>query len=174
MSFPSPSQPFRLILGYGNTLRQDDGLGYLWAEQVQHQSQNAPGSLPLKSLAVHQLTPDLAAIVSEAQDIIFGDVVPGEAPIAPSSHLKPVADTPQGLVLYRLQPIAHPGQLGHQSNPAHILALCQTLYGVQPPALWLLMPGEQFGYGETLSPLGQTSLQLAVDWTLKNPQIPDI
>ena len=58
-----------LIIGYGNTLRGDDGVGYKIAEIIEQWNINN-----ITSLAVHQLTPDLAENIAQADTVIFVDM----------------------------------------------------------------------------------------------------
>ena len=59
-----------LVIGYGNTLRSDDGAGQIVAEKIAQW--NLPG---VRSLAVHQLTPELAEIIAQADAVIFIDAI---------------------------------------------------------------------------------------------------
>jgi hydrogenase maturation protease len=57
-----------LIIGYGNSLRSDDAAGIKVAETI------ATWQLPhVRSLAVHQLTPELAAELAAVELVIFVD-----------------------------------------------------------------------------------------------------
>jgi hydrogenase maturation protease len=57
-----------VVIGYGNTLRGDDGAGPAVAQAI------ADRALPgVRSLAVPQLTPELAEIVAEANLVVFVD-----------------------------------------------------------------------------------------------------
>jgi hydrogenase maturation protease len=59
----------KLIIGYGNPLRGDDDVGWEAASRL-------AAALPSEAvhiLAVHQLTPELAEAVSEADLLIFVD-----------------------------------------------------------------------------------------------------
>jgi hydrogenase maturation protease len=51
--------PGTLIIGYGNPLREDDGVGWQVADQL---LKNSEGSI--KVLTAHQLTPELAEPIS--------------------------------------------------------------------------------------------------------------
>ncbi len=63
------------MIGYGNTLRSDDGVGPRVAMAVA--SWGWPG---LKAIAVHQLTPELAEPLAAAELAIFVDArLVGEA-----------------------------------------------------------------------------------------------
>ena len=60
--------PRTLIIGYGNPLRGDDGLGW----QVASELAKCVDAL-ISVVAVHQLTPELAEPVSDADLVIFVD-----------------------------------------------------------------------------------------------------
>lgn len=63
-----------LIIGYGNNLRSDDGVGRYLAEIIEQQQ------LPLvKALSVHQLTPELVLEIADSQAVIFIDAIAGES-----------------------------------------------------------------------------------------------
>ena len=73
-----------LIIGYGNTLRRDDGVGPKVAEAV------AALALPgVRALAYPLLTPELAEAVSQARVVIFVDAA---------------VDAPRGVQLRKLAP----------------------------------------------------------------------
>ena len=59
-----------LVIGYGNTLRSDDGAGQRVAEKIGQWE--LPG---VGALAVHQLTPELAENIAQADAVIFVDAV---------------------------------------------------------------------------------------------------
>ena len=145
----SPTRPLRLVIGYGNTIRQDDGVGYRLAEFLaQH-----PPSLDfcdLKAIAVHQLTPDLAAEVAQATEVIFVDMVP-TSPTVQLHQLTPQSQMSVGKT-----------SLGHLSDPQCILQLSDRLFGASPQGYWLLIPGERWEMGEDLSPLAQQGFSQAL------------
>lgn len=57
-----------LVIGFGNTLRGDDGVGPLVAEQV-----DTWNLRNVRSLSVHQLTPELAADIAQVETVFFID-----------------------------------------------------------------------------------------------------
>ncbi len=132
-----------LIIGYGNTLRSDDGAGQRVAELV------AEWKLPnLLSLPVHQLTPELAEPISQAELVIFVDAYPATSEQGlqvhqlsdpPSSHTQLEGES-QGL------------NIGHMVDPRSLLALSQLIYNNAPPAWWILVPAVNFEFGESFSP----------------------
>jgi hydrogenase maturation protease len=71
-----------LIIGYGSTLRSDDGVGYLIAEKLMDLFDDASAKNPPEVVARQQLTPDLADDLSRVDKVIFidacADAAPGE------------------------------------------------------------------------------------------------
>ena len=121
-----------LIVGYGNPLRCDDGVGWRAAEALSR-------SLPFPEIEIvirHQLTPELADNLRYADLVFFIDAAhdgqPGELTCEPLT--------------------LQPGIIGsHQLSPARLLALAQQLYGATPRAFAVSLCGECFDHGSTLS-----------------------
>lgn len=134
-----------LVIGYGNTLRGDDGVGYLAAEQV------AAWNLPqVLAIACHQLTPELAADIIAGDRVIFIDAaLPG---------------TQTEVALQSLQPTAAAALDAHQSDPAALLQLTAQLFGPPPEAYHLLLPTAQMDFSEALSAIAQVGLSTALKW----------
>jgi hydrogenase maturation protease len=65
-----------LVIGYGNTLRRDDGVGVRVAELLAVDPRMEGADI----LAVHQLTPELAIDVGEATLVVFVDADPSVEP----------------------------------------------------------------------------------------------
>jgi hydrogenase maturation protease len=137
-----------LVLGYGNTLRGDDGVGYRLAEAVEewHLAQ-------LEAYPCHQLTPDLAALIAEQERVFFVDAALPQNPHRP-------------LILTRIIPESAPSLpfTGHHTRPIDLLIITQQLYGQSPLAYTLLLPTWAMGYGEDLSPIAQTGLRQGLRW----------
>jgi hydrogenase maturation protease len=133
-----------LVIGYGNSLRGDDGVGPLVAEQV------AAWDLPdVRSLSVHQLTPELAAEMAQVEQVFFVDACVLE-------------DLEDKCKIDRLFPTASPTSLDHTWSPNMLLYLAKTLYDAEPIAYHMLIPAMQFGYGETLSAIARNG----TDWVI--------
>ncbi|NQV10661.1 MAG: hydrogenase maturation protease [Cyanobacteria bacterium] len=132
-----------LLIGWGNGLRQDDGVGRAIAAQVQ-----AWGLARLSVIARTQLTPELAPQLAAARRVLFVDAA-AEA-----------AAGPGGWRLERLLPPASvpavvPGTtelFSHQASAVGLLQLAATLYGRRPPAWQLLVTAHGFGFGTGLTP----------------------
>ncbi len=139
-----------LIIGYGNTLRNDDGAGQRVAEIV------AEWDWPeVRSLACVQLTPELAAEMATATTVIFVDAVAVE---------------PQTTVAVDVQPLVmaadqwdQPIKWGHHGDPRSLLCLTYQLYQASPIAYWLLIPGINFELGEVFSETTKAGIQVALE-----------
>jgi hydrogenase maturation protease len=117
-----------LVIGIGNRVRTDDGVGSAIIESLGCRR-------GVECRVVHQLTPDLAQPVAEAERVLFVDASIGE----------------HEMRLTRLT--AEPGRgLGHSMSPAGLLDLAARLYEGAPEAWLLSVPGSDFGFGESLSP----------------------
>jgi hydrogenase maturation protease len=112
-------------------LRNDDGVGWQLAEE-------------LGGLAVHQLTPELAAELAMVERVLFVD-----AWQVPPGLLEPGRTQPW---LRAVVPGAGGPGSSHQLEPAELLALTAALYGAQPVAQELLLPARNFAHGTRLSP----------------------
>jgi hydrogenase maturation protease len=131
-----------LIIGYGNTLRGDDGVGYRAAEQVE--AWNLPG---VRAIACHQLTPELAADMAECDRVIFVDAT------LPGTHT--------AVSVQSLQPDPTPLET-HFSTPVGVLQMAQQLFNHCPEAYQVLIPTHSMEFTESLSPLTQTALKTAL------------
>ncbi|MDX9753896.1 MAG: hydrogenase maturation protease [bacterium] len=124
-----------LIIGYGNPLRKDDGVGWHVAQQFQDELFAASVSI----LALHQLTPELAEDMSQADLVILIDAEEGTVPGA--------------IQCRRIEPQpAATSAFTHQFDPPTLLALVQEFFAVCPTVYLLTVCGGDFGYGEEFSP----------------------
>ena len=143
---PQPPQ----LIGIGNRLRSDDGIGYRIAETLRSEDS------AMQVLAVQQLTPELADPIATAAAVLFVD----------ASVLDPGADQ------LRLEPLLPHGgitdaaamraPLSHQFSPIGLLQLSQRLYGRWPPAWQLLIPVQELELGERLSPAATAAMAEAL------------
>ena len=132
-----------LVIGYGNTLRRDDGVGPRVADAV------AALALPgVRALACPLLTPELADPVSRARVAIFVDAA---------------VDAPREVQLRKLAPADTSQIMAHAASPATLLALARDVFGHAPEAWWLTIPVEDLGIGEELSAFARRGLETAVE-----------
>jgi hydrogenase maturation protease len=139
-----------LIIGYGNPLRGDDGLGWHAAQMLAEDEW--PGHV--RVLARHQLTLELAAQAAEADFVVFIDAcddtcTDAGAAAEAGAQVRCAAVVPEPAAV---------GSMSHHLHPAALLACTQVLYGVCPAAVVCSLPMRASGYGEDLSPAVQAAL----------------
>ncbi len=123
-----------LILGYGNPLRGDDGLGWHAVERLRRIL--AGDDIELR--AVHQLTPEIAELLSRVERVVFVDAA---------------AEGEPGVVQRRrLAPSETAAAFTHQATPSALLAASQALYGRAPEAELFSIPVESTELGYQLAP----------------------
>ena len=120
-----------LVIGYGNTLRGDDGVGPRVAEAVG--KLHLPG---VRTLTCPLLTPELADLVSRAGKVIFVDAA---------------VDAPKTVQWRELQPNETSQLLAHAADPRTLLALARDVFGRAPRAWWLTIPAVDLGFREGFS-----------------------
>ena len=127
-----------LVIGYGNPLREDDGVGWRVVEEIRRQKAEGRNSQSLETIATHQLLPELAEEVSEAELVIFVDAsVEGE---------------PGEILVREIVPITQEmGAFTHHFDPAGLLGYARDLYGRFPRAYLVTITAVSLGYGEGLS-----------------------
>ena len=134
-----------LVIGYGNSLRSDDGAGQKVAQTVAQWKLDH-----VSALGVHQLTPELAANLAEVDTVFFVDAVPITTPETATLKIEKLAlKTSQE-------------KLGHHSNPAYLLSLVQQLYQHNLDAYWVLIPAINFDFGEEFSPITTQGIKEAI------------
>ena len=122
-----------LIIGYGNPLRGDDGIGPEAARKLAADTSDPE----IVVLSVHQLTPELADPISKAQIVLFIDAAsegaPGEVRVE------------------KLHPKTPEQSFTHQFDPPMLLAAAELLYGRSPEARLISIAGQSFEFEEGLS-----------------------
>jgi hydrogenase maturation protease len=128
-----------LILGMGNPLRGDDGLGPAVVGRLAASWKNRDVAM----FNVHQLLPEHCELLRDAERVLFIDasvtISAGDVQLTPVSI--------DGSTLFT-----------HVLTPASLLALTASLYGRAPQAWQLQMGAEQFEGG---SELGDSLLRKA-------------
>jgi hydrogenase maturation protease len=143
-----------LIIGYGNPLRGDDGVGWRVVEEIERQKAEGQNGVTRSSLfnlqsieavACHQLMPELADTISQVERVVFVDAAVGEP--AGAIGVQTVVAKP-----------AQPGAFTHHVDPAGLLAYAEMVYGRAPSAHLVTINAERMGYEETLSPTIESAL----------------
>ncbi|MEI6278142.1 MAG: hydrogenase maturation protease [Verrucomicrobiae bacterium] len=124
-----------LVIGYGNTLRGDDGVGPRVAEAVE--ALHLPG---VRTLVCQQLSPEHAASMALADTVIFVDAA---------------VDAPKEVQFRQLEPGDTPQLMAHAADPRTMLALSRDVFGHVPQAWWLTIPAEKMEFSEDLTPAAQ-------------------
>ncbi|MBD2346721.1 hydrogenase maturation protease [Anabaena subtropica] len=121
-----------MVIGYGNDLRSDDGIGQWIANEI------ASWHLPsVESVAVHQLTPDLVDSLASVDLAIFVDAcLPVENFDVQVQSLLPACDIDSNV---------------HTGDPRSLLALTEAIHGNFPVAWWVTIPGMNFEVGDRFS-----------------------
>jgi hydrogenase maturation protease len=131
-----------LVIGYGNALRRDDGIGPWVARELA-----ALGLPQVRVRSVHQLVPELAAELAEARLAVFIDarVEPGRKPVT----------------LEKLVPSAAAAVFAHGGDPGAVLSLA-AVYGRVPPAVLVGVAGQDFRLGDGLSDFAAANARQAL------------
>jgi hydrogenase maturation protease len=136
-----------VIIGYGNPLREDDGIGWRAAELLEQR-------LPVGAAEIiecHQLTPELAASIEGAAVVVFLDGACDCTPGAVSSE--PVRA--EGAVVW-----------SHHLTPGQLLTLSSQLNGEVPPAFLIRGGIESMELREGLTELGEITAARMADEAL--------
>ena len=132
-----------LVIGFGNTLRQDDAAGPLVAERI-----SALGIPGVHALACPQLSPELAAELADVPAVVFVDAT---------------TDTESEVELVHIAPADSSRVTTHAADPRALLAMTQEIYDTVPAAWLLKVPAVNFEHGEELSVVTRRGVEAAVD-----------
>jgi hydrogenase maturation protease len=152
-----------LVIGYGNALRSDDGVGPAVAAALSCDVR----AFGLTVLQRHQLTPELAPDLAAASRVILIDA---EAPVADGEvEMSRERETdPSRIAVRAIEPAsADHAASSHHLDPATLLALANELYGSAPRTYLISVRGECFEAGDELTNDVQAAVPLAVEATLR-------
>jgi hydrogenase maturation protease len=129
-----------LLIGYGNPLCGDDGVGPCVVEDMALANDKA--HLDVEYLSLRQLTPELAEPISRAQAVIFVDAaMGGTVAEIHCTELLPPAESLQ----------TTPGAFTHHVSAGLLLESARLLYGNCPAAYLYTINGENFNLGDSFS-----------------------
>ena len=130
-----------LVIGWGNPLRGDDGVGWRAAELLSEKLQGHDVAVRVS----HQLMPEFAEEISGSEFVVFIDAA---------------CDNSPGEVRFeRVEPDRAPSAaFSHQLSPPALLAMAERLYGSSPEACFFSVGARTFEYGEKLSPEVESAL----------------
>jgi hydrogenase maturation protease len=134
--------PRLLIIGYGNPTRGDDGLGWFAADRLERDF----GGPDCRVVYSHQLTPEMAETIAQAERVIFIDArrdgTPGEIRV---EDVTPAFDSPTAFT--------------HSVSPGALVAAAGALFGHAPAARLYSVTGECFHFSEALTPTVEAALE---------------
>ena len=139
-----------LIIGCGNPLRGDDGAGWEVASRL-------AATIPKEAahiMTVHQLTPELAEPVSEAELVIFIDAADGEN--CGTWRCDEV----------KLSPMSG-NSLGHHFDVSALLAYSQAIFHSSPQAFVVSVAAKSFEFQDNLTPAVEALLPDVVNYIRK-------
>lgn len=132
--------PRIVIVGFGNPLRSDDGIGW----RVAGEFQSRMNTSRIEAIACRQLMPEMAEKIRDAALVIFVDASVDGSP-GESRHHRLRAKVSSDV-------LSHGPTFSHGPTPAAFLALAADLYNAAPQAHLFTVCGKCFGYGEGFSP----------------------
>jgi hydrogenase maturation protease len=131
-----------LVIGYGNSLRRDDGVGPRVADAIEELQ--LPG---VRTLNCQLLTPEFADPIARARRVIFVDAA---------------VDKTDGVHFRQLEPGETSQLMAHAADPRTLLALARDVFGRAPEAWWLTIPAIHLGFGTDYSPEAEAGFYTAV------------
>ncbi|MGA2227166.1 MAG: hydrogenase maturation protease [Syntrophobacteraceae bacterium] len=142
-----------LILAYGNSLRRDDGAGFVLGDIVERMLSEA--GFEVDRIDSHQLEPELALDISgeKISAVLFID-----ARALPDAHR---ADDLHVQVRRVTSDENASPSMGHHLNAQTLLAYAGFLFKKEPPAWLITVPGIDFDHGEGLSETAQQAIHEA-------------
>ncbi len=135
-----------LVIGYGNPLRGDDGIGCVVAEEIARRITDPQSKVQV--VACHQLNPELAEAIAETRAVIFVDA---------SAELKPGEVKVRSVTADRFSPAG----ITHHMKPSALLATASEIYGQAPPATAVVIGAASFDIGMELTPLVKAAVRHA-------------
>ena len=139
---PAQIEAELLVIGYGNSLRRDDGVGPRVAEAVEELQ--LPG---VRTIVCQLLTPEYADPMARARRVIFVDAA---------------VDRIDGVYFRKLEPGETFQLMAHSADPRTMLALSRDVFGHAPEAWWLTIPAIHLGFGTDYSPETEAGFHTAV------------
>ena len=146
-----------LVIGFGNTLRRDDGAGAVAARRLAADPRLAGDEVEVRE--AYQLLPEMALDIAEAELVVFVDAdlrgLPGSIEvheIDPATAARADADAR-----------GEPGASSHHVGGGELVALAATLSGHAPPAMAVGIGVADTELGEGLSPAVEAALPKVVE-----------
>jgi hydrogenase maturation protease len=134
-----------LVIGYGNPLRGDDGVGQVVARAIlEWQVPN------VKVLTLHQLTPELADDLAQIDTVYFVDACMDTTLEHP--RVREISSN------YTAR------SASHYSSPRDLITVAKRLYGCTARAYTIEVPAESFELSEGLSVKAQKGVREVLEY----------
>lgn len=130
------------IIGYGNPQRRDDGIGQYVANQLNTFLKDRES---IHILALNQLEPELVDELRHARLIIFIDATMGVVE--------------GGWNWTKIEPEPGLPYLTYYFKPSFFLGLLQSIHHICPAAWLVSVQGDDFEFGEELTPVAEKRAQ---------------
>jgi len=138
--------PEIVMIGYGNSNRQDDGIGPYVVDRLKKKLYHIPG---VDFLTLHQLTVDLVETIRHYDIILFIDAT--------------VEVLENGFKFSRVDPEFHLSHhLTHYLNPSLLLGLIQLFDHHHPIVLEVAIQGDSFDFSQELTSEAASRAEKAV------------
>ena len=146
-----------LIIGFGNTLRRDDGAGAVAARLLGEDPRLERTEVEVRE--AYQLLPEMSLDLAEASLVIFVDADARGLPGSIEIH----QIDPQTAALTDADARGEPGASSHHVGGGELVALAAVLTGARPQAVAIGVGVADLGMGEGLSPAVEAALPKIVD-----------
>jgi len=145
-----------LVIGYGNPLRGDDGVGQQVAEALWGQRSSAPELAGATVQWAHQLAPEMALDVSRSTLVVFIDAAADGRP-AGTVSVRRLGDPTS----WKAAEGPVPAGCWQEMSPEAVLALASALYGWCPPAFLVSVSTQSTAVGFGLSRAARSAVPVA-------------
>jgi hydrogenase maturation protease len=141
-----------LILAYGNSLRRDDGAGFVLGDLVERMLSEA--GFEVVRIDSHQLEPELVLDISDEKvsSVLFIDT---------RVILQTPNDDDLRVRFRRVESAKTSPAMGHHLTASALLTYAECLFKKQPPAWLITVPGIDFDHGEGLSETARKAISSA-------------
>jgi len=140
-----------LIIGYGNELASDDGLGPALVSQLK-KSSGISDDGEVETDIEHMLSIDIAGKIRDFDRVFFID-----------------ATDDAEVVSFRADPVIYKGKSEfsfHKVTPGTIVAMCSQLYNRSPESVIVKIRGYEWGLSGNLSQRARLNMNEALEYVL--------
>ncbi len=146
-----------LVIGFGNTLRRDDGAGAVAAGLLASDARLVRSDVEVRE--AYQLLPEMSLDLAAASLVVFVDA---DARGLPGSIEVREID-PQAAARADADARGEPGASSHHVGGGELVALAAELTGARPRAVAIGLGVADLGMGEGLSPAVEAALPKVVE-----------